>query len=186
MSEPSGLVLTRSMLRVPIALAVVGALALVGGLIVAPERTWVNLLVDGFYVMSLGVSGIFFIATQRLSSAKWSASIRRVPEAFMMLIPAAIVLMAILAFGFRSLYPWIDPEAVKEPGLPFTPGRVAYLTPAFVYARMAFVLLVWAFFAWRIRKVSLDGDASRDAGLRTHRSLNRTSGVFAPVFALTI
>ena len=187
MTTEGRLELTPNMTRVPIALMAIGLVAAVIGLFINSERVWLNLLVDGFYVLSLGVSGIFFITTQRLSSAKWSASIRRMPEAFMLVMPGAVVLMVLLAFGFHSIYPWLDPHAVEahEP-LPFTPGRVLWLTPAFVYVRMAVVLGLWTLYAFAIRKTSLKGDASREAGLHTHRSLNRYAGTFAPLFAITI
>src|SRR5262245_48274134 len=135
MTSEGRLVLTPMMVRVPIALIAIGALAAVIGLFISSERVWLNLLVDGFYTLSIGVSAIFFFATQRLSSAKWSASIRRVPEAFMQVLPGAVVLMVLLGFGFHALYPWTHPHGVEphEP-LPFTPGRVTYLAPAFVYA----------------------------------------------------
>ena len=186
MTDNQRLVVPRAKLRLPIALAAAGAVALVVGLLVTPERTWLNLLVDGFYVLSLGVSALFFITTQRLSSAKWSASIRRVPEALMMVMPAACVLMLVLFIGFRSIYPWMSPGALDHEPLPFKPGRELWLTPAFVYARMVAVLALWTFFAFRMRKVSLDADASREAGLVGHVRLNRITAVFAPVFALTI
>jgi hypothetical protein len=181
-----GLVVSRVMLRVPIALIAIGAIAFVLGLILDAERAWLNLLVDAFYVMSLGVSAILFIATQRLSSARWSAPIRRIPEAFMLVLPAAAVLMIVLWFGFPSLYPWTDPHALHHAAAPFTPGKVTYLTPAFVYARMAAVLILWTLFALAVRRTSLAADADRDAGVRGHRRLNRQAAVFAPLFALTI
>jgi hypothetical protein len=186
MTDKPDLVVSQAMRRIPIALVIAGAVALVIGLLVAPERTWLNLLVDGFYILSLGVSAIFFITTQRLSSAKWSAAIRRVPEAYMTVLPAAAVLMLLLAFGFHSLYPWTVPHALDhEPGA-IAAGRETYLTPAFVYLRMIGVVVLWLFFAWRLRKISLAADASRDAGLLGHQRLNRITALFAPVFALTI
>lgn len=185
MTDNQGLVVSRSMLRIPSALVAVGAVALVVGLVVSPERTWLNLLVDGFYVLSLGVSAIFFITTQRLSSAKWSASIRRIPEAYMRVLPAAAGLMILLAFGFHSLYPWTAPHSPShEPGA-ITAGHETYLAPTFVYVRMILIVALWIFFAWRIRKISLAADASREAGLLGHVRLNRTTAVFAPLFAFT-
>lgn len=187
MTSEGRLVLTPNMVRVPVALIAIAVVAAVVGLFVDSERVWLNLLIDGFYATSIGLSAIFFFATQRLSSAKWSASIRRVPEAFMQVLPAAAILMILLAFGFRAIYPWTHPHAVEahEP-LPFTPGRVLWLTPAFVYVRMAVMLALWVFFALRIRKVSIAADASREAGLDAHRRLNRYAAFFAPLFALTI
>ncbi|HEX4420452.1 MAG TPA: hypothetical protein VH165_21200 [Kofleriaceae bacterium] len=185
MTERSEFTVTPSMQRIPLALVAIGAVALVIGLVVAPDRTWMNLLVDGFYVLSLGVSAMFFITTQRLSSARWSAAIRRIPEAFTRVLPAAAVLMAILAFGFQALYPWTHPHPIEHEAGGIVAGRESYLTPAFVYARMAIIVGLWLVFAWRFRKTSADADASREAGLLGHVRLNRLAALFAPLFALS-
>jgi hypothetical protein len=185
MSATRAFVVTPSMQRIPIALVAAGAIALVIGLIASPARTWMNLLVDGFYVLSLGVSAMFFIATQRLSSARWSAAIRRLPEAYTRVLPAAAVLMIVLAFGFHTLYPWTAPHALEHAPGAITPGRERYLSPAFVYVRMIGIVALWLFFAWRLRKISQAADASREAGLLGHVRLNRTMAVFTPVFALS-
>jgi hypothetical protein len=129
---------------------------------------------------------MFFITTQRLSSAKWSAAIRRIPEAYMTLLPAAAGLMIVLAFGFHTLYPWTAPHALDHAPGAIAAGRETYLAPAFVYVRMIGIMALWLVFAWRFRKVSLAADASREAGLVGHVRLNRIAAVFAPVFALTI
>jgi hypothetical protein len=191
MTTDNRLVVSRSSLRVPIALAAVGAIALVVGLLTDSERTWLNLLVDGFYVLSLGVSGVFFIAAQRLASSHWWTPIRRIPEAFSLLLPAGavlmIVLMVVAAFSGHHLYPWLDPhsaEMTEEHPL-VRAGRFTYLAPAFVYVRMAVIVALWTFFALRMRKISLAGDASRQAGLAAFVKLFRYSGGFAPLFAVT-
>jgi len=185
MSEDSRLVVTRSMQRIPLVLIAIGAIGLAIGLAVSAERAWMNLLVDGFYVLSVGVSAIFFFATQRLSSARWSAPIRRIPEALMRVLPAAAVLLAVLAFGFHALYPWTHPEAMHEAHALTTAGRDSYLAPSFVYARMIAIVALWMFFAWRVRVISLAGDASREAGLAAHPRLNRIAALFVPIFALS-
>jgi len=179
-------VLTPAMQRIPLALVGIGIIALVVGLVTASERTWLNLLVDGFYVLSLGVSVMFFFATQRLASARWSVPIRRIPEAFALVLPAAAVLLVILAGGFHVLYAWTDPARLHDDhALVPHPGRETYLAPAFVYARMVVIVALWTVFAFRIRRISLGADASREAGLRAHTRLNRYAAVFTPVFAFT-
>ncbi len=185
MSEHSRLVVTPSMQRIPLVLIAIGALALVIGLVIAPDRTWMNLLVDGFYILSIGVSAMFFFATQRLSSARWSAPIRRIPEAIMRVLPAAAVLLVVLTFGFHTLYPWTHPETMREAHPLVAAGRETYLVPSFVYARMILIVALWLFFAWRIRKISLAADASREAGLAAHPKFNRIAALFVPIFALS-
>lgn len=185
MSPEPRLVLSPALRRVPLALAALGAAAFVIGVIVAPERAWLNLLVDGFYMLSIGVAAIFFIATQRLSSARWSAAIRRIPEAIMRVLPVAAVVMVVLGAGFAYLYPWTDPAALHDEHALTTAGRETYLSPGFLYARMAVVLLSWVGFAWWFRRISLRADRSRADGLAAHTQLNRAAAIFVPVFAFT-
>jgi hypothetical protein len=187
MTADTRLVVTPSMLRIPIALCAVGVLALAGGLATDSERAWMNLLVDGFYVLSLGVTATFFIGAQRMAHSKWWSPIRRIPEAYSMLLPVAAVLMIALAFGFRALYPWTDPSS---PGMAAEneivhAGRFTYLAPPFIYARMIVIIGVWILFALRMRQISLAGDASREAGNSAYARLYRYSGVFVPLFAIT-
>jgi len=187
MTTDNRLVVTPSMLRIPIALCAIGVLALAAGLATDTQRAWMNLLVDGFYVLSLGISTTFFIGAQRLAHSKWWSPIRRIPEAYSLLLPVAAVLMIALAFGFHSLYPWTDPSS---PGMAaeneiVRAGRFTYLAPPFVYARMIIIIAVWIGFALRMRQISLAGDASREAGNSAYARLYRYSGVFVPLFAVT-
>lgn len=181
------LVVTPSMLRVPIVLCAIGAIALAAGLATDSERAWMNLLVDGFYVLSLGVTATFFIGAQRLAHSKWWSPIRRIPEAFSLLLPVAAVLMIALAFGFHKLYPWTDPHspAMAAENEIVHAGRFTYLSPPFTYARMIVFIAIWIGFALRMRQISLAGDASREAGNSAYTRLFRYSGVFVPLFAVT-
>lgn len=181
------LVVTPSMRRIPIALCAIGVIALAAGLATDSLRAWMNLLVDGFFVLSLGVSATFFIAAQRVAHSKWWSPIRRIPEAFSLLLPVAAVLMIVLAFGFHSLYPWTDPHSpdmVANNEL-IHAGRFTYLSPPFIYARMIVITGVWILFALRMRQISIAGDASREAGNSAYTRLFRYSGVFTPLFAIT-
>ena len=66
----------------PGAIVLLGAGAAIYGIWRIPDRTWPSLFLNGFYIASIAVSAIFFFATQRATSARWSANLRRVPEAF--------------------------------------------------------------------------------------------------------
>lgn len=137
------------------------------------DRVWTSLLVDGFYLTSLAVSAIFFAATQRLTGARWSVGLRRIPEAWALTLPVgAAMLLGAAVFGREALYPWARPGAFS--GEPDFAGKIVYLRPAFVLARMAIVLAIWMGFAIWFRR------ASRD-----ERRLDRLAAAFVPVFALT-
>jgi len=153
------------------------------GLYMAPHRTWPNLLLNGIYFTSLAVSAAFFLATQRLTGARWSASLRRIPEAFMMALPVAAVLMLALFFGRDVLYPWTRSGAfASQSGIA---GKVQYLQVPWFYWRMLAVLLAWVVFAWLMRTTSLDQDLVPRSSLILHRRLIRLAAAFAVIFAVT-
>src|SRR5580765_5091663 len=161
-----------------------GLTAAIYGVITNPERTWPNLLIDGFYVTSLGVSAIFFLAAQRATGARWSASLRRIPEAFMPVLPIAFFLIMVLFFGRHFLYVWSRPGAMA--GGPVFAGRTQYLQPAWVYVRMIIAFAAWFLFAWLFRKTSLQQDREPGQSLVLHQKLTRYAVMFVPVFAFTI
>lgn len=167
----------------PIFLVFLAAGVGVYGVVTAPERTWPNLLLDGFYMATLGISAVFFLAVTRAAGARWSASLRRVPEALSGIMPVAAILLALVYFGRHTLFAWLRPNyfANAKP----TAGNVHYLNPPWVWGRMIFTLVVWIVFAWLFRKTSLQQDRKGSASLALHQRLNRYSIIFLLVFALT-
>ena len=184
MSAEQRIAVPRRTLGWLLALAALGAAAALLGSGGDPARVWLNLLVDGFYFLSLGVAAIFFLATQRLTGARWSAGLRRIPEALMLTTPVAAVIMLALFAGHDAIYPWAAPGGLAEAAN--AAGKTTYLAPGFVHARMVAVLLIWVAFAWRITRTSRDQDRDRDGGISQHLRLNRQAALFAPVFAVTI
>jgi hypothetical protein len=170
----------------PYALVLLGAAIAVYGVFATPDRTWPNLLLDGFYMTSLAVSGMFFIASTRMTSARWSASLRRIPEALMLGLPVAagLLLMVLVSpAGRHTLYSWSRPGTfAHEPAIA---GKVQYLQTPFVLARVAVVLALWVLFAWLFRRASLRQDRNRRASLTQHHRLNRYAAAFIVVFAFS-
>jgi hypothetical protein len=174
---------TRSRHAIAFCLVALAVVVIIYGLAAVPGRAWPNLLLDGFYGTSLGVSAMFFLVTQRLTGARWSASLRRIPEAITAVLPIMSVLMLVLYFGREMLFPWSRAGAfVQEPAIA---GKVSYLQTPWVFARMAVVLLLWSAFALVFRRLSLQQDRHPELSLVLHQRLNRYAAAFAPVFALT-
>jgi hypothetical protein len=165
-------------------LLAVGAISAIYGVVAVPERAWPNLLVNGFYITSAGVSAMFFLATQRATGARWSASLRRVPEAFLPILPLGAALLLVLFFGRHVLYSWSNPGAMAAG--PAIAGKLRYLQPTWVLARMVMVLVTWMVFARLFRRASLHQDAHPELGLLLHQKMTRYAVAFIPVFALTL
>jgi hypothetical protein len=170
-------------LRAPIALtvatSVAGVVAIAVGLGREPTRIWTNLLVDGFYVLSVALGGMLFIAVQHLSGAAWSAGMRRVAEALMCALPVAAVMMLALFFGRGSLYAWAGAAPVQT----FETLASAYFAVPFVFSRMAFFLMLWMVFARLMRRASSHQDTSADP--IHHQRMVRYSAIFVVVFAFS-
>ncbi len=88
---------------------VLGLAAFLFGLFSDNEaRAWRGYVIGFWFTFSLALSGPFFIATQYLSKAGWSVSIRRIPEAMGTFLIPSVVLGAIALFGADHLFGWID------------------------------------------------------------------------------
>jgi len=154
-----------------------GALAAALGLSGDPQRTWPDLLLNGFYTIALALAGMVFISLQYLAGAAWSANIRRIPEAMMSALPIAAVLMLSVFFGREWLYPAHHLAAHASP------SKALYLGAPFFFGRMALIVVVWSVFADRMRRASLRQD--EDPAPIHHVRLVRYSAAFIVVFAIS-
>jgi Ni/Fe-hydrogenase subunit HybB-like protein len=168
---------------VPLAALAAGAAGVAASFVLLPVRTWANVLVGGFYLVSLGLAALLFLATQRLAGARWSAGLRRPAEALALVLLPAAVLLALVWLGRTELYPWSRPGAFA--GASAIGGKAIYLRVPFVGVRMLVALAAWCLFAWLFRRASLAQDREPARALAHHRRLQRLAAAFAPVFALT-
>jgi hypothetical protein len=172
------------MRNVALVLCAAGVIAAIYGVIADPVRAWPNLLLNAFYITTLAASAMFFLATQRVAGARWSASLRRVPEAFLAILPFASVLVLAVYFGRHVIYSWSNPGGLA--GEPAFAGKLQYLQPRWIFTRAFIVLAAWLIFARLFRRASLQQDAQPEAGMALHQKLNRYAVIFIPVFAVTL
>src|SRR5690242_6519371 len=126
MSDEIGFVAPKSHRGIALAIVAVAALTAASGAARDPARTWPNVLLDGFFVLSPAVSALFFLAIQRLCGARWSAGLRRVAESLALALPAAAVILGLLWLGRHSIYPWSRSDAWSGEANGAA-GRVRYL-----------------------------------------------------------
>jgi len=168
----------------PLGFFALGVLVAIYGLVSEPARTWPNLLIDGFYVTTLTLAPLFFLVTQRLTNARWSAGLRRVPEALMAGLPIACVLLLIVWVGRETLYPWARPGAFAHE--PAVAGKVTYLAAPWIYVRPVVSMVLWCVFAFLFRRASLAQDGNPGLALPVHNRLNRYAVFFLIIFAFSL
>ena len=57
---------------------------------------WASVLIVSYYLLGLALGGLFFVATQYVSSAGWSIVLRRVPEAMVGLLTCGVIGVALV------------------------------------------------------------------------------------------
>ena len=164
----------------PVLLAIVAAMVLAVGTITAPDRVWSNLLIVGYYCVTLGLGGALFIALTYISNASWCVAFRRIPEAMaVLLVPAGLALVAVLAWG-RERYSW-HPHGEGEAGIFWF--KELWCAPSFWLLRAVIYVGLWIALSRALVSVSRRQDDSGRVML-THLN-KRLAALFLVVYAVT-
>jgi hypothetical protein len=156
-----------------------GGAAFLAGLLQAPERAWFNLLLVSYYLLTLGLAGIVFVALQYVSGAGWSVALRRIPEAMVAGIPLGALGLAVVFLAKPSLYPWTI-SAQPETATPF---RHLWFNWPFFLARSAVYVACWLTLGFALVHTSRRQDENGDLAY-TRRNV-RLSADFLVVFGVT-
>lgn len=159
-----------------------GIFVFIFGLFFAPERIWPNLLLANYYLISLGLGGILFIALLYVSNAGWGIAIRRIPEAMTSVIPIAGVVMIVLIFGIHNLYEWSHDSVITTDHL--LQKKTWWLNNPFFIVRTIFYIGIWLILSSAIVKISRKQDSNGDLNLTKKNKYY--SAAFIVAFALTI
>lgn len=163
-------------------LGIVGLLAflsILGGVLVAPERTWAGMLVASFYLIGLPLGATLFLATQAVTGGGWHVCFKRVPEAIASTLPfAAALLFLTLAGGMGWLYEWSHPDIVNSD--PILAGKAGWLNVTFFLGRAVLIVALWWALIAALLRVS-----RKQAGVEANRRTVVLSALFLVVFAPT-
>ena len=172
------------------ALMAIGLIALVFGFVSNPHGAWPALLFNTYFYLGISVFAVFFVALQYVAEAGWSIVLKRVPEAIMGSLPvfSAIMLFIMIAsiMHWNHIYHWLhagimDPTSEHYDRI--IAGKEPYLNATFFIIRTIIYLLVWNYFAKKLRSLSLLEDKQGGSGI--HFRGVRTSAWFMVFFAVT-
>lgn len=182
----------------------VGIVCIAAGLIFTPEREFSNLLLMGYYFACVCVAGGVFCAIQYVAQAGWSASMIRIPQAMIKVLPiAAVILLVIITSGMFITHTVVNEEgrSVVQPYLyaqwatkgltdPQSPlydsvvaGKAGYLNIGFYYTRMVVFLVLYAVLAWMLVKYSENEDEV--GGMINYKKSFNIGCVFLLIFGIT-
>lgn len=135
------------------AVALLGALVFVGAALTDhAHAAWNGYLIGFWFTLSLALSGPFILATQHLSIAGWSSTIRRLPEAYGAFLPAAFIFSFFLIVGGSHLYHWWDHEYLMSD--PILAKKEGFLNVTTFVAVMITGFIWWIFTSNWLRRLS--------------------------------
>jgi hypothetical protein len=165
----------------------VGILSIVYGFATDSLRAWGSLLVGNFYVMAIALAGTFFLAVQYVAEVGWSVQIKRIMMAMGGYLPfAGAFLILIFLFGKHDLYFWTHSEYYDKASPEYDEilaGKHAFLNVPFYVIRLLLYAGLWSWFAFRLRKESLEEDIN--GGVGNYKKSVGLSATFLVIFAVS-
>ncbi len=143
-------------------------------------------LLNGWFVLTICLGAVFFVAIQHLTRAGWSVSVRRVAEMIGsgVAVPVALLVPVILTllFGYSGIYPWNDATSVAGDSVLL--GKQAYLNAPFFTLRTVLYGATWIAVAAWLAQTSRRQDISGDKRLTL--LMERRSAPLLIVLGLTL
>lgn len=165
-------------------LIAIGAATVIIGLMTDRQATWANWLIVNYYFFSIAMGGAFFFVIQSISQSGWSSAFKRVSEAMMAYVPFAALFFLLIWFGVNDLYQWSHKEAVALD--PLLQHKSVFLNVPFFFARMVLYFLLWIFFIWKLRQISLQEDLADASDTNGIMSLFARTELFSKIFIFVL
>lgn len=157
-----------------------------------PARFWSNYFQNAVLFLGMSFVALFVLSAFMLAYAGWHVVMKRIWEAFSLFLPIGLVLMLPVIIGLwthsHHLYHW-SMEGIADPASAnydkILAGKVGFLNKNwYTFGSIIFVGL-WAFFAYRLRALSVkeDQEGSRDYSI--HESMKKYAAIFLPIGAFT-
>lgn len=152
------------------------------------SRFWSNILHNSVFFTGIALMATFFLSASITAWAGWYTVFKRVWEAMGQFLIVGFVLMLIIGLGvyfeWHHLYHWADLTSVQEDKI--LKGKSGFLNKNAYVIFGGIIVLVWYFFANRMRAISVDEDKNGgDSGFSHHRRLRTYAAIFLPIAGFT-
>ncbi len=153
-------------------------------------RVYLNILLNGYFLLLITVCGLFFFALQYVANAGWATVLIRIPQAMSTMIPVgAIIVLAIFLIDGSNIYHWVHYEhqhLVKgDPGFDkILDNKSWFLNSKLALGFLICIPLIWILFGYKLRGMSYREDS--EGGLVLFRRSIRFSAAFIFIFAFTL
>jgi hypothetical protein len=168
--------------RIALLVGLAGAVLLVVGYFLWPERFFSSYLVGHIYWLGIALGSLALVMVQHLSGGAWGLAARRILEAASRTLPALALLFVPVLFGIGNLYEWSHPDRVA--GDPLLEHKAGYLNTPFFIGRAILYFAIWIGLAFLINRWSARQDAAPD--VRWTKKLKAVSAPGLVLYAFSI
>jgi hypothetical protein len=173
--------------KLPMILAVLGALLGLIGAFTMPKQFAYSYLLAFMFFLSICLGGMFLTIIHHIFDASWSVPVRRINEHLAFLLPVmAVLFIPIAIFAPSEIYDWMKSDVATDHALS---AKQPIFTKGGFYAIAVGLFVIWTWLSYSLRKWSLLQDtAGKDNALRVlcTRKLRVHSAYGIYVFALTL
>src|SRR5688572_1436016 len=173
--------------KLPMILAVIGALGGLLGAFKYPQQFAHSYLLAFMFFLSICLGGLFLTLIHHIFDASWSVPIRRINEHLAFLLPVmAVLFIPIAIFAPSEIYAWMKSDVATDHALS---AKQPIFTKGGFYGIAIGLFVIWTWLSYSLRKWSLLQDtAGKDNALRVlcTRKLRVHSAYGIYVFALTL
>jgi hypothetical protein len=144
-------------------LRLIGLVALgvsVIGAFVSTKQFFFSYLFSCLFWLGLSLGCFMVTMVHQLTGGRWGYPTRRILEAGFMALPLMLLIFIPVCFGLKELYPWARSAEVAADSI--LQQRHAYQNPLAYIFRGAFFFAVCMWMVWRLRRWSLQQDATPD------------------------
>lgn len=175
---PEKMDLTKTFYGVGIA----GLIASGVGYFLNADQFFFSYLTSFTFFISIALASMVLVMFHHITKSSWGTVIRRIPETFQSNLLIWSLLFIPILLGMSNLYTWTDADYVADD--PIMLGKVPYLNIPFFVARQFLYFAVWGYMGYRLYKISVQMDHTRDWGLT--QALRNVSAPGIAIFALTV
>ncbi len=128
-------------------------------------RVYANLLMNGYFLLLIGVCGLFFYALQFIANAGWATILIRIPQAMSTILPiGAILLLLVFFLDGENIYHWVHYEHQHIPKGspdydPILADKSWFLNTKLIVGFMVCIPVIWFLFGKKLRSLSQKEDA---------------------------
>ncbi|GAB5533833.1 MAG: hypothetical protein Rubg2KO_00820 [Rubricoccaceae bacterium] len=182
------------MIPLALGIALVAVSVVAGGAVAGSTKTLFAYLIAWSFCVSIALGATFFVMIQHVTRAKWSTTIRRIPEAIMASFPLLALAGIPILLGMHDLFHWSHAELYVKDTAYFDSilyGKAGYFFwpmakggfPLFFVARFIGYFLVWTWLGTKLYRASVQNDTSPSVE-NTH-FLYKWSARGIPIMAVT-